>query len=119
MSKKEERDLSSLASIMRKNMTKEEKRLWYDFFKKLPYTVNRQKQLGNYIVDFFCAEAKIVIEVDGAQHYSEEGRSEDSERDAYLNSLGFEVVRVTNYDVNTNFEGVCLHIQRRIEARKW
>ena len=113
------RDLSGLASNLRKNMTKEEKHLWYDFLKKIPYTVNRQKQFGNYIVDFFCADAKLVIELDGSQHYTEEGLEKDRERDEYLTDLGFEVMRISNYELNTNFDGVCLTIFRKIESRKW
>ena len=115
----EEHDLSGLAGTLRKNMTKEEKHLWYDFLKKLPYSVKRQKQLGNYIVDFFCADARLVIELDGSQHYTEKGKEKDEERDGFLESLGLEVLRFSNYDINTNFEGVCLLIKRRIEARKW
>ena len=119
MSKKEDRDLSGLARHMRKNMTREEKHLWYDFLKTSPYTDNRQRQFGDYIVDFFCADARLVIELDGSQHYSEAGAGRDEKRDEYLRGLGFEVLRFSNYDVNTNFEGVCLMIKRRIDARKW
>ena len=65
-------------------MTDEERKLWYEFLKKLPFTVNRQKTIGVYIVDFYCAEANIVIELDGSQHYSDDGRKSDDERDEYL-----------------------------------
>ena len=112
-------DLRELARGLRKRMTKEERRLWYDFFKKTPYRVNRQRQFGNYIVDFFIAEVKLVIELDGSQHYSEQGRDNDRERDAYLKEHGLTVLRYSNYDVNTDFEGVCLDIQRNIEKRQW
>ena len=95
-------------------MTKEERKLWYDFLKGLPVTVNRQKTMGNYIVDFYCAEARLVIELDGSQHYEEEGRAADERRDAYLNALGLTVVRYSNRDIRRNFNGVCEDIMKRI-----
>ena len=96
-------------------MTKEERHLWYDFFKKIPYTVNRQKIIGNYIVDFYCASAKIVVELDGSQHFEKEGHEKDIERDKYLNSLGIQVLRFSNYDINNSFNDVCEEILRKIE----
>lgn len=119
MRKQEERDLSGLAKTLRRNMTKEEKRLWYEFLKRLPCTVNRQKQFGNYIADFFCAEAKLVIELDGSQHYEEEAAAKDRERDEYFKGLGIDVLRFSNYDVNTDLEAVCRTILSRINARKF
>ena len=113
----EDQSLKSLSRVLRKNMTKEEKHLWYDFLKKLPYTVKRQKQFGRYIVDFYCHDACLVIELDGSQHYKEDARRNDSERDAYLGQLGLMVLRYSNYDVNTNFEGVCADILKHIRER--
>ena len=110
--------LTVLADELRKNMTKEEKHLWYDLFKKIPQHVNRQRQFGRYIVDFFIADAKLVVEVDGSQHYTEKGAAYDAARDAFLNDCGFMVLRYSNYDVNTNFEGVCLDIMKHIEERR-
>ena len=72
---------------LRTNMTKEEKHLWYDFLKKLPQTVNRQKVVGNYILDFYCADAKIAIELDGSQHYEQDGKEKDLVRDEFLDGL--------------------------------
>ena len=95
-------------------MTKEERRLWYDFLKQLPVTVNRQKVIDHYIVDFYCAAAKIVIEVDGSQHYESKGAVSDRERDHALNQLGISVVRYSNDDVNRNFDGVCTDLLRRL-----
>jgi very-short-patch-repair endonuclease len=92
---------------LRKEMTKEEVKLWGRYLKDLPITVNRQKSIGKYIVDFYCAKEKIVIEVDGSQHYEDEGKATDEERDRYLFSMGIRVVRVPNREVNTNFRGVC------------
>ena len=102
--------LSSNAKTLRKNMTKEERHLWYDFLRQLPVMVHRQKVIGSYIVDFYIAEEKIVIELDGSQHYEAEGKNADSVRDAYLNSLGITVLRYANSDVNCNFRGVCQDI---------
>ncbi|MBQ1977979.1 MAG: endonuclease domain-containing protein [Ruminococcus sp.] len=99
--------LTGNAQKLRKNMTKEERHLWYDFLKLLPVTVNRQKTIGNCIVDFYCACDKLVIELDGSHHYTELGLSSDKERDEYLKSLGLTVVRYTNLDIKRNFRGVC------------
>ncbi len=106
--------LTKLSQNLRKEMTREEKHLWYDYLQKLPVTINRQKVIGKYIADFYCASAKLVIELDGSQHYDEEGREADSIRDEYLNGLGINVVRYTNRQINDNFIGVCKDIERRI-----
>ncbi len=102
------------AQKLRREMTKEERRLWYDFLKQLPLTVNRQKVIGRYIVDFYCASAKLVIELDGSQHYESEGTASDQERDYALNQLGITVVRYSNSDINRNFDGVCADLLRRL-----
>ena len=91
-------------------MTDEERHLWYDFLKKLPVTVHRQKTVGNYIADFYIASEKLVIELDGAQHYEEKAREYDAERNEYMKSLGLTVLRYLNRDVNENFNGVCRDI---------
>ena len=114
MQRKHNKDIVPTAKMLRKNMTKEEKHLWYDFLKKIPYQFNRQKVIGKYIADFYCSKAKLVIELDGSQHYSEKGISSDNQRTAVLNQLGIEVLRFANSDVNENFEGVCLAIDKRI-----
>ena len=95
-------------------MTKEERHLWYDYLKLLPITVNRQKVIGHYIVDFYIASSKLVIEIDGTQHYQQNGIKSDSIRDCYLNNLGLTVLRYSNYDINANFEGVCQDIEKHI-----
>lgn len=95
-------------------MTKEERHLWYDFLKTLPITVNRQKVIGNYIVDFYIASSKLVIELDGSQHYEDKYKEADIIRDKYLNNLSITVLRYSNYDVNNNFEGVCRDILKHI-----
>lgn len=95
-------------------MTKEEKHLWYDFLKKLDITVNRQKVIGDYIVDFCISSAKLVIELDGSQHYEPDSKEYDKQRDEFLQSQGYTVLRFLNRDVNNNFEGVCLQIKKHL-----
>ncbi len=95
-----------------------QKHLWYDFLKKLPITVNRQKVIEHYVVDFYCAEAKTVIELDGSQHYEPEAKIKDKERDEHLASLGIKVLRYTNIQVNREFESVCNDILKHIYP-KW
>ena len=107
MNKTNNSKLTRFSQHLRKDMTKEESHLWYDFLKDLPITVNRQKVIGNYIVDFYCAAAKIVIEIDGYQHYLDEGEQKDIERDAFLQGLGLTVLRYSNRDIHRNFRGVC------------
>lgn len=115
MNKTNNPKLTGISKVLRKNMTKEEKRLWYDFLKNLPHTVNRQKVIGDYVVDFYCGNAKIVIELDGSQHLTTIGRATDQKRDAYLNRLGITVLRYSNLDILENFEGVCADILRQLE----
>ena len=107
--------LTENAKALRKNMTKEERHLWYDFLKNLPIMIHRQKVIGNYIVDFYIAEAKLVIELDGSQHFETEGKQADAVRDEYLQSLGLTVLRYANSDVNRNFNGVCEDIWNRLK----
>ena len=97
-------------------MTAEERKLWYDFLKDLPTTVYRQKIFDNYIVDFCCMKFKIIIEIDGSQHYTKEGEHADKVRDKYFSDLGFKVLRYTNLDVNKNFSGVCNDILKYIKV---
>ena len=106
--------LTGNAKKLRREMTKEERHLWYDFLKGLPVTVNRQKVIGHYIVDFYCAEAKLVIKIDGTQHYEQNGKEADRERDAYLNSIGLHVLRYSNRDINRSFAGVCADIMTHL-----
>ena len=105
------------AKSLRNNMTKEERRLWYEFLKDLPVRVRRQHVIDCYIVDFYCAAAKLVIELDGSQHYDPAGQARDRDRDQYLRSRGLEVARYTNLDIAQNFSGVCEDILRRIAQK--
>ena len=113
MSFKYNKLLVSNAQTLRKNMTREEKHLWYDFLKRLPLTVNRQKNIGNFIIDFYISEKRIAIEIDGSQHYEEENAVADKKRDAELYKLGITVLRYTNSDVNKRFNAVCEDILKK------
>ncbi|MBQ9801579.1 MAG: endonuclease domain-containing protein [Clostridia bacterium] len=95
------------AQTLRKNMTAEEKRLWYDFLRLLPVTVKRQKNIENYILDFYIASAKLAIEIDGAQHSLPENKEADAERDATLSRRGITVLKYTNKDINERYHAVC------------
>ena len=95
-------------------MTKEEKHLWYDFLKTLNVTVNRQKVIEHYIVDFCISSSMLVIELDGSQHYEPEAKEYDKHRDDFLRSNGYTVLRFTNGDINKHFEGVCEEILKHL-----
>ncbi len=103
-------ELTVLAQQLRKNMTPQERKLWYDGLIKLPWKFRRQKVIERYIIDFYCAETKIAIEVDGSQHYDEREQSNDEERTAFLNGKGITVLRYSNYDVDNHFDAVCTDI---------
>ena len=108
--------LRSFSQKLRREMTKEERHLWYDFLKPLDVTVKRQHIIGSYIVDFYIASAKLVIELDGSQHY--EDPASDQIRDAYLSSLGILVRRYSNTEINRQFSAVCEDILEIIYTRK-
>ena len=107
MEYKQNSKLVSNARNLRKNMTKEERHLWYDFQKNYSVRFYRQKILGRYIVDFYCADAKLVIELDGSQHYDPNEMKRDKERTAFLEQYGLTVLRIPNNEVMQNFRGVC------------
>ena len=96
-------------------MTKEERHLWYDYLREYPVRFSRQKVLGRYIADFYCAQAKLVIELDGSQHYETEGLLKDAERTEFLKGYGITVLRIPNNEVNQNFIGVCEYIDTAIK----
>ncbi|MBR5524203.1 MAG: DUF559 domain-containing protein [Clostridia bacterium] len=104
--------LTKYSQRLRKEMTAEEKKLWYQFLKKVPYTFHRQKVISSYIVDFYCAKAMLVIELDGTQHYEEKVQTKDTERDACLRSLGLTVLRYSNRQINQEFSRVSEDILR-------
>jgi len=107
--------LVPFAKQLRKDMTKEERHLWYDFLRSYPVRFSRQKVLGKYIVDFYSAEAKLVIELNGAQHFEKENMARDAERTAFLEGYGLRVLRIPNNEVNRNFTGVCEYIDDACE----
>ena len=110
MQSKHNKQLVPLAKQLRKEMTKEERHLWYDFLRNYPVRFSRQKVLGKYIADFYSAEAKLVIELDGSQHYEDKNTQEDEMRTAFLEGYGLSVVRIPNNEVSKNFRGVCEYI---------
>jgi len=103
---------------LRAEPTPQENHLWYDFLRGRLPRWNRQRIIGEYIVDFLCLKASLVVELDGSQHYDENGLIEyDRERTAYLEALGLKVLRFTNWEVDKNFSGVCLKIKLEVEER--
>lgn len=110
-------DLIPRAKELRKNATKEECHLWYDFLRNYPIRFQRQKTISGFIVDFYCHQARLVIELDGSQHYETPGITYDAERSAYLEGLGLKVLRFSNRDVDRNFREVCTQIDFIIQKR--
>ena len=110
MQSKHNKQLVPLARALRKNMTKEERRLWYDFLRDYPVRFSRQKVLGRYIADFYSAEATLIIELDGSQHYEDENIRKDARRTEFLEAYGLRIIRVANNEITENFDGVCDYI---------
>ena len=115
MQSKHNKQLVPLAKKLRKEMTKEERQLWYGYLRGYPFRFSRQKVLGKYIVDFYSAEARLVIELDGSQHYEEHNIEKDIERTAFLEGYGLTVIRIPNNEVNNNFRGVCEYIDAAVK----
>ena len=115
MDRKHNPTLVALAKNLRKNMTKEERRLWFDFLRTYDVRFLRQKILGKYIIDFYCPQAKLAVELDGSQHYEVAGSIKDSERTAYLQQYDITVIRIPNNEVLRNFSGVCEHIDLQVK----
>ena len=105
------------ARNLRREMTPHERKLWYLFLRKHPAKFYKQRIIGSYIVDFYCAAAKLIIELDGSQHYDADSQQKDAERTAYLENLGLQVVRFSNADINERFKQVCEAIQLHLQAR--
>ena len=114
MQSKHNKQLVPLAKQLRKEMTKEERHLWYDFLRTHPVRFSRQKVLGKYIADFYSAEAKLVIELDGSQHYEDGNAKQDAVRTAFLEGYGLTVIRIPNNEVSRNFRGVCEYIDTAV-----
>jgi len=109
--------LTPRAQKLRRNMTKEERRLWYEYLREYQYQFRRQVTFGNYILDFYCSAAKLAVELDGSQHYEMAGQKYDESRTAYLNGLGIHVLRFSNTDVMRNLSGVCQRIDMAVYER--
>lgn len=109
--------LKPFAQKLRREMTRQECRLWYDYLKSYPQTFRRQKQFGAYIVDFYCSSVRLVVEIDGSQHYEPDEKAQDEKRERYLNGLGLAVIRFSNYDIDRHFDGVCETIDRTVKER--
>ena len=109
-------NLKSKAKGLRKNQTPAEKKLWFEFLRIHPkHKFLRQKPIGNYIVDFYCADQKLVIEIDGDSHFTGEGVKKDLKRDYFLeNENSIKVIRFTNAEVVNNFEGICEEFERAL-----
>ena len=115
MQSKHNKQLVPLAKQLRKEMTKEERHLWYDFLRSYPVRFSRQKVLGKYIADFYSAETHLVIELDGSQHYENRNTEKDAERTAFLERYGLTVIRIPNNEVSRNFRGVCEYIDNIVK----
>ena len=111
------RNTKQAAQELRKNMTPQERHLWYDYLRIYPAQFRRQKQFDRFIVDFYCAAAKFVIEIDGSQHFTPEGLAYDAERTQVLSKYGLMVLRFTNAQIDREFEAVCHEIDRIVQER--
>ena len=113
------KDNSQLANArrLRREMTPHERKLWYLFLRKYPVKIYKQRIIGRFIVDFYCASANLVIEADGSQHYEPQGMVHDAERSQFLTALGLEVLRFSNRDIDRDFRGVCEQIEITIQNR--
>ncbi len=111
------------ARALRKNMTSEEKHLWYDYLRSYPVKFYRQRAIDNYIADFYCGKAKLVIEIDGSQHFTKDGQIYDVKRTESLSGYGLRVIRFSNLDIRDKFRSVCemidIEVAKRINRNPW
>ena len=114
---KKNKKLLNAAKALRRNMTRQEKHLWYDFLQHYPLKIYKQRIIDNFIADFYCHSALLVIEIDGSQHYTEQGIKHDEARTQILEKYGIRVLRFSNKDVDDNFDGVCYMIDKIINER--
>ena len=110
-------DNVQLARILRREMTPQEKRLWYGWLRNMPCRFQRQKPIGDYIVDFYCHKAKLVVEIDGWRHFTDEGQKQDARRTEFLETLGLRVLRFKGHEVDNCIEGVASSIEAVVKAR--
>ena len=116
--RKHNKDLVPRARELRENMTREERHLWYGFLRTHPARFTRQKILGQYIVDFYSAQAQLVIELDGSQHYEPESKEYDTRRTKFLEQYGLRIIRIPNTDINQHFDAVCGYIDNIIASQQ-
>ena len=109
--------LLNIARILRRNMTRQETHLWYDFLRYYPVKIYKQRIIDNFIADFYCHSARLIIELDGSQHYTNQGKTYDAARTEALEKYGIFVLRFSNKDVDDHFEDVCRRIDRVINER--
>jgi len=111
------KSLTPNAQKLRREMTSQERKLWYEYLKNLPVRFGRQRIVREYILDFYCAQGKLAIELDGSQHYEQDGMQKDRIRDEFLKSFGIEVIRYSNTDVDHHFSGVCSDIEKHLREK--
>ena len=111
-------DLIPRARELRKEMTRHERHLWYDYLRTYPVKIYRQRVISGFVTDFYCPSAKLVIELDGSQHFTPDGLAYDAGRTEVFNRLGIKVIRFTNYQIDKEFEAVCAHINYIIASRR-
>ena len=114
---KKNNKLLNVARLLRRNMTRQENRLWYDFLRNYPVKIYKQRIIENFVADFYCCSARLVIELDGSQHYTDQGENSDRARTELFEKYGLLVLRFSNKDVDDNFEGVCYVIDKTIKER--
>ena len=109
--------LIPLAKNLRKTATPQENHLWFDFLRSYPVRFQRQKTIDNYIADFYCHKVRLIIELDGSQHYTEQGIDYDEKRTVVLNQHGLKILRFTNLDIGRRFQAVCVQIDETVKQR--
>ena len=117
MDRKHNAAFTENARALRKNMTKEERHLWYDFLRSYSVRFLRQKVIDRYIVDFYCHDARLIVELDGSQHFDPKNKQRDLERTRVLESRGLQVIRIPNNEVSQNFRSVCEYIDHLVQER--
>lgn len=111
------KELIPRAKELRKVATKQENRLWYDFLRSYPVRFQRQKAIKSFIADFYCHKAKLIVELDGSQHFSEQGLAYDAERGEILSSYGLQILRFSNAEIEHHFKDVCIAIDQQVQKR--
>ena len=117
LSIKKNDELLNIAKILRRNMTRYEKHLWYDFLQHYPIKIYKQRIIDDFVADFYCHQARLVIELDGSQHYTVKGKIHDEERTEIFEKYGLAVLRFSNKEIDEKFEGVCYVIDKTIKER--